>query len=100
MSTVAFLSAEASDQAIARSPMERFARAAGARFEKRSGWNVAVDYGGGVGRRAQALAREGALCHPPPTCEAPGPPTPPPPPRTRSGARRGGRARPGAGHTD
>lgn len=27
-----------------RSPMERLARAAGARFEARAGWNVAVDY--------------------------------------------------------
>jgi len=31
--------------AVARSPMERQARAAGARFEVRDGWNVAVDYG-------------------------------------------------------
>jgi glycine cleavage system aminomethyltransferase T len=30
---------------IARSPMERAARAAGARFEIRAGWNVAVGYG-------------------------------------------------------
>src|SRR3954470_366175 len=29
---------------IARSPMERSARAAGARFEARDGWNVAVGY--------------------------------------------------------
>ncbi|MFL5892286.1 MAG: hypothetical protein ACJ75I_06035 [Solirubrobacterales bacterium] len=29
---------------IARSPMERAARAAGARFEARNGWNVAVGY--------------------------------------------------------
>jgi glycine cleavage system aminomethyltransferase T len=32
----------ADDAAIARSPMERLARAAGARFELREGWNVAV----------------------------------------------------------
>jgi glycine cleavage system aminomethyltransferase T len=31
--------------AIARSPMERLAVAAGARFEVRDGWNVAVAYG-------------------------------------------------------
>ncbi len=31
---------------IARSPMERLARRAGARFEVRDGWNVAVDYDG------------------------------------------------------
>ena len=30
---------------VARSPMERSARAAGARFEVREGWSVAVDYG-------------------------------------------------------
>jgi len=43
--TLAFLSpAAARDGAIARSPMERMARAAGARFEVRDGWNVAVDY--------------------------------------------------------
>ncbi|HET6869523.1 MAG TPA: hypothetical protein VFH80_26665 [Solirubrobacteraceae bacterium] len=33
-------------EAVARSPMERLARAAGARFEVRDGWNVAVDYEG------------------------------------------------------
>jgi glycine cleavage system aminomethyltransferase T len=32
--------------AVARSPMERQARAAGARFEVRDGWNVAVAYEG------------------------------------------------------
>ena len=43
--TLDFLSpAAARDGAIARSPMERMARAAGARFEVRDGWNVAVDY--------------------------------------------------------
>jgi len=38
-----FLSPAATD-AVARSPMERQARAAGARFELRDGWNVAVSY--------------------------------------------------------
>lgn len=33
-------------EAIARSPMERMARAAGARFEVHDGWNVPVSYGG------------------------------------------------------
>jgi heterotetrameric sarcosine oxidase gamma subunit len=33
-----------SDGIIARSPMEGMAKAAGARFEVRDGWNVAVDY--------------------------------------------------------
>jgi glycine cleavage system aminomethyltransferase T len=32
--------------AVARSPMERQALAAGARFEVRDGWNIAVSYGG------------------------------------------------------
>jgi glycine cleavage system aminomethyltransferase T len=41
--SLGFLSVEGS--AIARSPMERSARAAGARFEDRDGWSVAVDYG-------------------------------------------------------
>lgn len=44
MSALAFLSPAASDEVIARSPMERMAQAAGARFEVRDGWNVAVDY--------------------------------------------------------
>ncbi|MGN6869496.1 MAG: hypothetical protein ACTHMY_13965 [Solirubrobacteraceae bacterium] len=42
--SLAFLSPAAADTAIARSPMERLARHAGARFEVRDGWNVAVDY--------------------------------------------------------
>ena len=43
--TLAFLSPAAADAtAVARSPMEGKARAAGARFEVRDGWNVAVDY--------------------------------------------------------
>jgi len=40
-----FLSASA-PAAVARSPMERQARAAGARFELRDGWNVAASYAG------------------------------------------------------
>jgi glycine cleavage system aminomethyltransferase T len=40
-----FLSAGAGD-VVARSPMERQARAAGARFEVRDGWNVACAYRG------------------------------------------------------
>lgn len=47
MSDLAFLSSAAAD-AVARSPMERVAQAAGARFELRDGWNVAVDYGSAV----------------------------------------------------
>jgi len=44
--SLAFLEPAGADtQAVARSPMERLANAAGARFEVRDGWNVAVDYG-------------------------------------------------------
>lgn len=42
---------------IARSPMERSALAAGARFEVRDGWNVAVDYGADAEREADACRR-------------------------------------------
>ena len=45
MSSLDFLSVDAAADAIARSPMETQARAAGARFERRDGWNVAVGYG-------------------------------------------------------
>jgi glycine cleavage system aminomethyltransferase T len=47
VSALAFLSPATADPgAVARSPMERLARAAGARFEVRDGWNVAVEYAG------------------------------------------------------
>jgi glycine cleavage system aminomethyltransferase T len=51
--TLDFLSPSAAaptqDQApVARSPMERMARAAGGRFEIRDGWSVAVEYPGGL----------------------------------------------------
>jgi glycine cleavage system aminomethyltransferase T len=49
VSALAFLSPAASHDAIARSPMERMAKGAGARFEVRDGWNVAVDYEGARG---------------------------------------------------
>jgi len=39
-----FLAVHAGPDAIARSPMEGLARAAGARFEVRDGWNVAVAF--------------------------------------------------------
>jgi glycine cleavage system aminomethyltransferase T len=42
--SLAFLSVAAEHGAVARSPMERQAAAAGARFELREGWNVAVAY--------------------------------------------------------
>ena len=47
MSGLAFLSPDAAeDVAVARSPMEGKAKAAGARFEVQGGWNVAVEYPG------------------------------------------------------
>lgn len=42
---------------IARSPMEACARAAGARFELRGGWNVAVGYGAPAEQEAADAAR-------------------------------------------
>lgn len=45
-----FLAPDGADGAVARSPMERVARAAGARFEVRDGWNFAVDFTGGPAR--------------------------------------------------
>ncbi len=47
MSGLVFLSPDAAeDVAVARSPMEGKANAAGARFEVQGGWNVAVEYPG------------------------------------------------------
>jgi glycine cleavage system aminomethyltransferase T len=43
VSALAFLTPDA-DPALARSPVERAARAAGGRFERRDGWNVAVAF--------------------------------------------------------
>jgi heterotetrameric sarcosine oxidase gamma subunit len=45
---------------IARSPMEACARAAGARFEVRHGWNVAVGFGGASGQEAAAASGQEA----------------------------------------
>jgi heterotetrameric sarcosine oxidase gamma subunit len=45
VSALAFLTPGAdSESIVAKTPMERLARAAGARFERRDGWNVAVGY--------------------------------------------------------
>jgi heterotetrameric sarcosine oxidase gamma subunit len=52
-----FLSPAAS--ALARSPMERQALAAGARLERRDGWNVAVAYDGPQPERERCEARVG-----------------------------------------
>ena len=55
MSSFEFLRADA-DGAIARSPMEGSAIAAGARMEVRDGWNVAVDYADQPGEGTVAWA--------------------------------------------
>ncbi len=47
--------------AVAHSPMERLARAAGARFEVRDGWNVAVRVPGAGGTGALRPRRHGEL---------------------------------------
>jgi sarcosine oxidase, subunit gamma len=47
VSVLDFLTPEASGPVAARSPMEHLARSAGARFELRDGWNVAVAFGDG-----------------------------------------------------
>jgi heterotetrameric sarcosine oxidase gamma subunit len=46
VSALAFLTPDADSESVsAKSPMERPARAAGGRFERRDGWSVAVAYG-------------------------------------------------------
>ncbi len=56
--SLSFLSVTAGE-AIARSPMEGAARLAGARFEQRDGWNVAVSYGAVVAERARIATSVG-----------------------------------------
>jgi heterotetrameric sarcosine oxidase gamma subunit len=55
--SLAFLSP--SPGALSRSPMERQAAAAGASFEERDGWNVAVRYDGLEAERARARSTVG-----------------------------------------
>jgi heterotetrameric sarcosine oxidase gamma subunit len=55
--TLAFLSPSAG--ALSRSPMERQAAAAGASFEERDGWNVAVRFDGLEAERARARSTVG-----------------------------------------
>jgi glycine cleavage system aminomethyltransferase T len=56
VSALDFLSPAADDAAIARSPMERLAKAAGAQFEVRDGWSVAQTYGPDEGRALEHVA--------------------------------------------
>ncbi len=51
-----FLAPGAATDAVARSPMERQARALGARFERSDGWDVAVEYTGAA-REAETCRR-------------------------------------------
>jgi glycine cleavage system aminomethyltransferase T len=54
VSALAFLTPDAAfDQVVAKTPMERLARAAGARFERRDGWNVALGYGDAAAERTR-----------------------------------------------
>ncbi|MCL2418004.1 MAG: hypothetical protein FWD04_01825 [Conexibacteraceae bacterium] len=46
--SLAFLTPTSGGEVVARSPIERQAAAAGARFEVRDGWNVAVEIGAGA----------------------------------------------------
>ena len=55
--SLAFLTPSA--HAVARSPMEREALAAGARIERRDGWNVAVAFDGAEGERGVCRATVG-----------------------------------------
>jgi len=49
---LAFLTPDATSETVsARTPMETLARAAGARFERRDGWSVAVAFGDPAGER-------------------------------------------------
>jgi sarcosine oxidase subunit gamma len=58
--SLAFLTPDAvGEGAVARSPMERLARAAGARMQLREGWNTAIDYGAGERERALLAERVG-----------------------------------------
>jgi heterotetrameric sarcosine oxidase gamma subunit len=57
VSALAFMSPDADSEAvIARTPMERRARTAGASFERRDGWSVAVHYGD-AGREGERLGQ-------------------------------------------
>jgi glycine cleavage system aminomethyltransferase T len=53
---------EVSGAAVARSPMERQAQAAGARFEVRDGWNVAVAYAGETADQSVGWVDSSHLC--------------------------------------
>ena len=61
MSALDFLSP--GPEALARSPMEREARAAGARIERRDGWNVAVAFGDAEAERERCRSSVGFADH-------------------------------------
>ena len=54
--SLAFVSPVAENGVVARSPMERLVRAAGAQFEVRDGWNVALRFAGAAAGAAVAWA--------------------------------------------
>jgi glycine cleavage system aminomethyltransferase T len=53
MSALAFLTPDADGTVVARTPMERLARAAGGQFEARDGWNVARAFAAAEVERAR-----------------------------------------------
>jgi heterotetrameric sarcosine oxidase gamma subunit len=58
VSALSFCSPDVSSQAIvARTPMERLARAAGAHFERRDGWQVATRFGPGTEGERRRIER-------------------------------------------
>ena len=60
MSGLEFLTPVAdSTEVLARTPMERLAREAGARFERRGGWNVPIAFGGETAERERAQSAVG-----------------------------------------
>jgi glycine cleavage system aminomethyltransferase T len=65
VTALAFLSPTAAfDGPIARSPMERLAHRAGARFEVRDGWNVPVRYEGEAAQGSVVGSKQGSVAWP------------------------------------
>jgi glycine cleavage system aminomethyltransferase T len=59
MSALAFLTPNADDTVVARTPMERLARTAGGTFEVRDGWNIATAFASADAERARATQTVG-----------------------------------------
>ena len=63
MSALPFAAVDPAFGALARSPMERLAKTAGARFETRAGWNVAVGFTGDEQLRITETVGFADRCH-------------------------------------